>query len=237
MAARQRRLDRFLSQRLGINMRDVKPMLAQGRIRVDQRTAREADLLINAFSDIQIDGRSVQANTARYIMLNKPAGFISATKDPQHPTVLDLLDMPATDDLHIVGRLDKDSTGLLLLSNDGRWSQALMRPSHKIKKVYRVEVEKPITSEYVSAFEQGMYFATEDITTRPAQLELLTERCAIVTLDEGRYHQIKRMFGRFRNRVLSIHRTHIGHIALDNKLAPGEYKDLSSAQVQLPQGI
>jgi 16S rRNA pseudouridine516 synthase len=226
MAAKQQRLDRYLSQRLSINMRDVKPMLVQGRIIVDNRVADSSDAIINAFSHIVVDGQEIQRNTPRYIMLNKPAGVISATKDPEHPTVIALLGEQASNDLHIVGRLDRNSTGLLLITNDSRWSQALMAPEAKVDKVYIVELEGTIDKAYVDAFAKGIHFPYEGIVTRPANLEILGERLARVTLTEGRYHQIKRMFGHLRNRVIGLHRVSIGHITLDESLKSGIWRNL-----------
>jgi 16S rRNA pseudouridine516 synthase len=161
-------------------------------------------------------------------MMNKPIGVVSATKDEQHKTVMDLLVEKNinTDDLHVVGRLDLNSSGLLLLTNDGDWSRALMSPEKKVAKVYEVTLENPITDECIQAFANGMYFSYEDITTKPAQLEKLSECVAKVTLEEGRYHQIKRMFGRFRNPVLALHRVSIGEIKLDTDLAPGECRSI-----------
>jgi 16S rRNA pseudouridine516 synthase len=138
-----------------------------------------------------------------------------------------------TDDLHIVGRLDLHSSGLLLLTNDGDWSRALMSPENKVAKVYEVTVEHPINGECIQAFANGMYFSYEDIITKPAQLEKLSECVAKVTLEEGRYHQIKRMFGRFRNPVLALHRVSIGEIELDADLAPGEYRALRKNEVNI----
>lgn len=226
MAAKQQRLDRYLSQRLSINMRDVKPMLAKGRIIVDNCVADSSDQLVNTFSHVVVDGNEVQRNTPRYIMLNKPAGVISATSDPEHPTAIGLLEEQEVNDLHIVGRLDRNSTGLLLITNDSRWSQALMEPDAKVNKVYVVTLENPIDQAYVTAFAKGIHFPFEDIVTRPATLEILGERLARVTLTEGRYHQIKRMFGHFRNRVTGLHRASIGHIVLDENLLSGAWRNL-----------
>lgn len=231
MAAKQQRLDRFLSHRLCINMRDVKPMLAQGRILIDEQPATSADQRINTFTHITVDGQDIQRNTARYIMLNKPKDVVSATKDPEHTTAIELLEEPIDTDLHIAGRLDRSSTGLLLLTNDSRWSEGLMTPSAKAEKVYIVELARPLEPQYFDAFASGIHFPFEDILTRPAILEQLSDKTARVTLTEGRYHQIKRMFGHFRNRVVSLHRIRIGHITLDDSLAPGAWRQLRQDEV------
>jgi 16S rRNA pseudouridine516 synthase len=164
-------------------------------------------------------------------MLHKPIGVVSATKDTQHQTVIDLLDCAARHELHIAGRLDLNSSGLLLLTNDSRWSDALMSPTQKVDKVYRVTLANPLTAEYIAAFAEGMYFGFEDIMTQPAKLVILTDHVAEVTLKEGKYHQIKRMFGRFRNPVVGLHRLSIGDIVLDAALAPGESRALTAVEV------
>jgi 16S rRNA pseudouridine516 synthase len=189
------------------------------------------DRQVDEFSHIQLDGQILQANTPVYLMLHKPIGVVSATKDTQHKTVIDLLDCEVRDELHIAGRLDLNSSGLLLLTNDSRWSDALMSPTHKVDKVYRVTLANPLTEEYIAAFAEGMYFSFEDIMTQPAKLVILADHVAEVTLKEGKYHQIKRMFGRFRNPVVGLHRLSIGDIVLDEALASGESRVLTAAEV------
>ena len=224
------RLDRHLSTLLDIKRSDVRLLLAQGRVEVDGIIATNINQVITRFSDVRCDGKTIQARTARYLMLNKPAGIVSATVDDQHITVIDLLDQPWKDQLHIVGRLDFNSTGLVLLTNDGHWSRQLSLPGSNLLKRYRVRVEKSLTEDHVEAFRRGLYFKYEDITTRPAQLTILSEFEAEVGLIEGRYHQIKRMFGQFDNRVLSIHRFAVGSLTLDTGLAPGQSRELTPGE-------
>ena len=224
------RLDRHLSTLLDIKRSDVRLLLAQGRVEVDGIIATDINQVITRFSDVRCDGKTIQARTARYLMLNKPAGIVSATVDDQHITVIDLLDQPWKDQLHIVGRLDFNSTGLVLLTNDGHWSRQLSLPGSNLLKRYRVRVEKSLTEDHVGAFRRGLYFKYEDITTRPAQLTILSEFEAEVGLIEGRYHQIKRMFGQFDNRVLSIHRFAVGSLTLDTGLAPGQSRELTPGE-------
>ncbi len=235
MPANRQRLDRFLSTTLGINRKEVKSLLAQNRVVVDELYPTNIDQLVDTFSVISFDDKLLQNNEPVYLMLNKPAGVLSATKDTRHPTVIDLLDHPARKDLHIVGRLDRNSTGLLLLTNDGRWSKALMAPEKKVEKVYLVKLKNPVTTDYIAAFAKGMYFPFEDITTQPAKLEIISETTTQVTLMEGRYHQLKRMYGRFRNPVLGLHRISIGNVVLDPSLAPGQSRTLSIQEITSTQ--
>ncbi len=166
-------------------------------------------------------------------MLHKPIGVVSATVDAEHQTVIDLIGDPDKASLHLVGRLDRNTSGLMLLTNDGRWSKILMDPERKVPKVYLVETREPIPPEAVAAFAAGFYFHTEDLTTRPAHLEILGERRARLTIHEGRYHQVKRMFHRIENRVVKLHRESVGSIILSDDLAPGEWRMLHPDEIRL----
>ena len=242
------RLDRFISEYCSISRRSVRLMLAQKRIVVDDMIADDIGQLIDKFSKITLDGDSLQDNQALYIMLNKPIGVVSATTDKLHKTVIDLLEeqklfvhgsSEKSESLHIVGRLDLNTSGLLLLTNDSRWSERLTSPEHKVEKCYRVTLKNPLSDDYVDAFAQGMYFSFENITTKPAKFKILAnkttdqgnEYIAEVKLIEGRYHQIKRMFGRFRNPVIGLHRESIGNLKLDQKLIEGESRLLTNDEV------
>ena len=233
MNSKRSRLDSFLSSELKIPRKEIKPILAQGRVKIDGLVVSDAQHLVEEFSLVIYDGQVLQSNTAHYLMLHKPKGVVSATKDTQHKTVIDLLDVAYKDELHIVGRLDLNSTGLLLLTNDGRWSRALMSPENKVSKHYRVTVEQTITQEMVQGFSKGIYFKFEDITTQSAVLKIVSEFVADVTLQEGKYHQIKRMFGHFQNKVLEIHRFAISKIHLDEGLEPGQSRSLSQSEITL----
>jgi 16S rRNA pseudouridine516 synthase len=225
------RLDRFISSHTGVNRRDVRALLASGRVGLNGRAAREIDQVVDQFSHITLDGQVLQDYSAKYLMLNKPSGVVSATRDDRHRTAIDLLDANTGNDLHIAGRLDFNSTGLLLLTNDGRWSRRLACAQNPVEKVYRVTLEQALTERYVEAFAQGMYFPFEDITTRPVTLTILSNYSADLRLTEGRYHQIKRMFGRFNNKVLTLHRIAIGNVSLDPGLTAGQYRPLTQIEL------
>ncbi|WP_287815474.1 16S rRNA pseudouridine(516) synthase, partial [Pseudomonas sp.] len=169
---------------------------------------------------------------ARYFMLHKPMGCVSATVDAQHPTVLDLLDEPDKHELHLAGRLDYNTSGLMLITNDGQWSRRLTQPQTKLGKVYYVETEQVIDQRYVDTFAQGIYFSFEDLTTQPAELVVLGPHSARLTIVEGRYHQVKRMFGHFQNKVLRLHREQMGPLTLDPELSPGQYRALTAEEIQ-----
>ena len=231
MPSRYHRLDRFLSQVLQVSRSGLRPVLAAGRVRVNGVPVRDRQQRIGPFDRVELDGQPLQSEAPRYLMLNKPAGVVSATSDDQHTTVMDLLPASQRRGLHLAGRLDFNSTGLVLLTNDGAWSRQLSQPQSQVRKHYRVTVEQPLTEAHVAAFSEGMWFAFEGIKTRPATLRIRSAYEADVWLCEGRYHQIKRMFGRFDNKVLTLHRLAIGHLVLDESLAPGESRDLMPGEV------
>jgi 16S rRNA pseudouridine516 synthase len=203
--------------------------LARGGVEVNGTGVADGRVEVGAFDRVVSDGEVLQARRGIYVMLHKPAGYLSATADDQHPTVMELLgDAFQPERLHIAGRLDRASTGLLLLTNDGAWSRRLTLPEQEFGKVYLVETAEVIAAGTAAAFAGGIYFGYEDTTTGPAELELLGERRARLTIYEGKYHQVKRMFHAVGNRVVSLHRERVGAIRLDPTLAPGEWRELAS---------
>ena len=227
------RVDRFLSNLPRFNRKQVRLLLVERRVTVDGVAVSDPHHEVREFSHVCVDDEVLQTGkSARYFMLHKPQGCVSATSDPQHPTVLDLLDEPDTHDLHIAGRLDFNTTGLMLITNDGQWSRRLTQPQTKLPKVYLVETEQVIGPEYAVTFKAGLYFAFEDLTTQPAELELLGPTTARLGIVEGRYHQVKRMFGHFNNKVIGLHRERMGPLVLDAALAPGEYRALTEDEIR-----
>lgn len=213
--------------------REARARITGGRVGVTGVPESDHRREVTRFDEVVCDAEVLQEAVERlYLMLNKPAGVLSATKDPHHQTVLDLIDHPDKTTLHLAGRLDRSSTGLVLLTNDGNWSEALMLPGRKVAKVYLVDTDRPIPPEAVSLFAGGFHFPTEGVTTLPAGLEILTPTQGRVTLQEGRYHQIKRMFHRLDGiRLRSLHRERIGDIVLPGDLGPGAWRPLSEDEV------
>ena len=201
------KLDRLIAKHRSLGRSEAHRLIASGGVCVDGAVCMANQQEIDRFTRVELGAELVQQpERALYLMMNKPGGVVSATVDAEHQTVIDLIDDPDKGTLHIAGRLDRWSTGLLLLTNDGRWSKQLMDAGSKVPKVYVVETDVPIPNDTVAAFERGFHFATEDITTLPAELVLLGERRARVTLHEGRHHQIKRMFGRLGCFVPALYR-------------------------------
>lgn len=226
------RLDRFLGNLPCYNRQQVRLLLAQQRVCVDGEVTADPLHEVREFSCVEVDRQVIQAGRpARYLMLHKPAGCVSATSDPQHRTVLDLLPIELREGLHIAGRLDFNTTGLMILTNDGQWSRRLTQPRTKLPKIYRVQTEDEIAPHYIDTFREGLYFAFEGLTTQPAHLDILGPREARLAIVEGRYHQVKRMFGHFQNKVVGLHRETMGAIALDPGLAPGAFRALTAEEI------
>lgn len=225
------RLDRFIESKLAYSTQTVRNLFAQRRVVLNGVAVSEGRGSITEFCRVEVDGKVLQARLAQYVMLHKPKGCVSATIDARNNTVLDLIDLPNKDELHLAGRLDFNTTGLLLLTNDGRWSRKLTLPQQKIPKTYWVQTQHEITLQQVQKFAEGFYFRFENLTTLPATLQLLTAHTARLTIYEGRYHQIKRMFGYFQNEVLNLHRLAMGGIHLDEQLVAGAYRFLTPTEV------
>lgn len=225
------RLDRFLIRRGTHSGKEVACLLTGGRVRVNGETETSGLRKTDRFSRIELDGEILQEHEAVYLMLHKPAGYLSATTDPLHPTVIELIDHPLKHELHLAGRLDRATTGLLLLTNDGRWSKGVTEPVEEIPKVYRLQTRDIISPDTAAIFATGIYFAYEDLTTRPALLEILGEREALLTIHEGRYHQVKRMFHAVGNQVTALHRESIGRLSLDASLPEGKSRKLTAEEV------
>lgn len=226
------KLSRILSNQNGVSRRRANALIASGAVSVDGIVCRSPASEVSEFQRVTHGDHVAQhGGAAHYLMLNKPAGILSATSDKIHQTVLDLVDTEQFAGLHVAGRLDRASTGLIILTNDGRWSRALTEPSERKPKVYTVSTASRISADTAVRFAEGIWFEYEQLLTSPASLELLDEHQARVTIYEGRYHQIKRMFHAVGNRVTALHRERMGNITLDPSLPPGSYRPLTEGEI------
>jgi len=226
------RLDKYLSQATGLPRSLVKRQIKCKNVEVNGQPCQDHGYKVLSDDQVTLEGHEVAAPGPKYLMLNKPQGTVCVTEDSDHPTVIDLLDQVTIRDLHPAGRLDIDTTGLVLITNDGQWSHRVTSPKHQCDKVYLVSTAEPITPEYAEQFATGITLRNEDKPTLPAELEILSDTQARVTLHEGRYHQVKRMFAAMGNKVTALHREQIGQIRLDDDLEPGEYRFLTEAEAK-----
>lgn len=226
------RIDRFLCKRTGESRSQVLEWLTGGQVRVDGRLIRQPSYRPARFQAVSVGGEVLQEKRAHYLMLHKPPGYLSATSDPRHPTVMELIDPALRPLLHIGGRLDRASSGLLILTNDGQWSRQLTDPAARHPKIYRVDTAYPICPDTPDRFARGIHLQPENLTTTPAPIELLSPSSVRLTIFEGRYHQIKRMFAAVGNRVVGLHRESMGGIHLDPSLAAGESRPLTRQEIE-----
>lgn len=226
------KLSRILSNQNGVSRKQANALIAAAAVTVDGAVCREPAHEVGRFSTVACGDSVIQRGESPcYLMLHKPEGYLSATADRTHKTVMELIDYRLHSRLHIAGRLDRASTGLLILTNDGTWSRRLTEPEIRIPKVYRVSTANAISPETATRFAEGIWFEFEQLRTSPAQLELLGAREARITIYEGRYHQVKRMFHAVGNQVMTLHRESMGHIHLDDSLIPGSYRQLTETEI------
>lgn len=231
------RLDKILSESGLVSRKEASRLIKSGAVVVDGKTATAGDEKFDpTSSQIHINGAVFSYRKFHYLMMNKPAGYVSATEDRQEKTVLELLDgVYQRLGLFPTGRLDKDAEGLLLLTDDGDWAHRVISPSKKVDKVYYAQTEGTLGPSDVKAFEEGVVLK-DGLHCLPAGLEIIstgeTSVC-LVTVREGKYHQVKRMLASRGNPVTYLRRIAVGGLALDASLAPGAYRELNEAEVNL----
>ncbi len=225
------RLDKYLANTTGESRTKVKEMIKSGRVKVNGVTASGAEDKIDSDSDeVTLDSKPVVFEKYRYFMFNKPAGCVSATRDKLSDTVLDFLKAENTAELFPVGRLDKDSEGLLLITNDGALAHELLSPKAHVDKVYFVKLDKVLKDEDRAKIEDCIDIGDEK-PCLPAKVETNGEKEAFITINEGRFHQVKRMFAAVGYEVLYLKRISMGTLKLDDGLKPGEYRKLSEEEI------
>ena len=232
------RLDKFLVACSVGSRTEVKNFLKAGRVMVNGKKEKSAKLQINEERDeIRFDGQVLEYEEFVYYMMNKPQGVISATEDSKHRTVLDLLDdIARTKEVFPVGRLDIDTHGLLLLTNDGQLAHALLSPKRHVDKTYLAQVKGIMTQEDVEKFAQGI--PLKDFTCQPAKLELVSldreknQSLVRVTISEGKFHQVKRMVAYCGKEVVDLQRLTMGTLTLDENLKRGEWRRLTKEEVE-----
>lgn len=230
------RLDKFLSE-LALGTRSqVKSLIAKGHITVNGTMVKRPESKISSTEDtVAFDGQILSYTQYEYYMLNKPAGYISATTDKQHKTVMELITDSNKTDMFPVGRLDIDTEGLLLITNDGALAHELLSPKKHVAKTYFARIDGPVTEKDCESFKKGIDIGEKNLT-KPAELivkESGQESLVLVTITEGKYHQIKRMFEKIGRRVLYLKRLRMGTLVLDEQLKPGEYRALTEQEKNL----
>ena len=227
------RLDKIIGMQTEYSRKDVKKLVLQKRVKINGELVLKADIKINPNIDIiSIDGNKINVKENIYLILNKPTGYISATEDRTQATVLDLIDIKYSHrELFPAGRLDKETTGLMIITDDGMFAHNILAPKKHIKKTYEVTIDIPVTEDMVKGFADGIKL--NDGLCKSAKMEITGEYTSKVTLTEGRYHQIKRMFGCFGAKVTKLHRIAMGNLILPKDLKPGESRELTELEKEM----
>jgi len=226
------RLDKIISSQTIYSRKEIKDLIRSKRVMVNGEVISKADLKVDSSKDeIKIDGNVITIKQYVYLMLNKPKGYISATEDKSMPTVLDLVPEEYRHrDIFPAGRLDKDTTGLMLITDDGAFAHDILSPKKHVKKTYIVTVDIPITMEMVKGFEDGVLL--NDGECKSALLEIIGTYIGRVTLTEGRYHQIKRMFACFGATVIELQRISMGNFYLPDNLPLGCCREFTNEELK-----
>lgn len=231
------RLDRLLAQEK-VSRKAMKRALLKKEILVDDCPASSlAQNVDTGLQKLVFQGRQIQGYEHTYLLLHKPNGVVTASKDKKLPTVMDLLPPDIqSDQLYAIGRLDRDTTGLLLLTDNGPLGFQLLHPQYHVDKSYQVEVNGPLTSDHIQKFKDGIVFL-DGTTCKPAQLEILdispTESHASITISEGKFHQVKKMFLSIGVKVTALKRVQFGDFTLDPELAEGQYRFLNQEELEM----
>ena len=227
-----KRLDKIISEQTYYTRSEIKKLISKGSVVVNGVLAKKPETKYDETNiSIKINGKEIEVNKHIYLLLNKPKGYISATEDNSHKTVLDLIpDKYKNRNLFPAGRLDKDTTGLVFITDDGEFAHNILSPRKHVKKEYEVTLDIPVTQEMVEGFKQGINLI--DGACKSAILEITGEYTGNVIITEGRYHQIKRMFGCFGAKVVELNRICIGNLYLPKDLKLGEFKEASKEDLE-----
>lgn len=227
------RLDKFIAENTGLTRSQAGKILKSGVVTVNGKVEKSGACKISPEDQICYEGEPLAwLDEGQYFMLYKPQGYVCSHDDGDYPTVFQFFDYPLMSKLHCAGRLDVDTTGLVLLTDDGQWSHRITSPKHHCEKTYLVTLADPIEDFYAEKFAEGILLRGEREPTLPATLEILDDYNVNLTISEGRYHQVKRMFAALGNKVVALHRWRIGDVVLDENLNEGEFRPLTEDEVK-----
>ena len=227
-----KRIDKIISEQTYYTRKEIKKLISQGMVYVDGEQVKKSESKYDENNIcVKINGEEIEIKKQIYLLLNKPKGYVSSTEEKNQKTVLDLVpDKYRNRNLFPAGRLDKDTTGLMLITDDGEFAHNILSPRKHVKKEYEVTLDIPVTSAMVTGFENGVNL--NDGECKSAKLEITGEYTANVTIIEGRYHQIKRMFGCYGAKVVELNRICMGNLYLPKELKLGEIKEATINELQ-----
>ncbi|RBP80523.1 16S rRNA pseudouridine516 synthase [Marinomonas rhizomae] len=228
------RLDKFVCKSTELTRKEAVQYIHAGEVCINGEVVTIEATQVHENNTVLLNGGRLIPRDFRYIMMNKPAGTVCSNIDEVYPSLFNFLDIEKASELHIAGRLDADTTGLVLITDDGRWSFNITLPTNGCCKAYRVQLSRAISKEssqdLIAQFKKGLKLQGEQGLTRPAKLDIITPKEVLLTITEGKFHQVKRMFSAVGNRVVGLHREQIGEVFLD--LEVGQWRYLSKNEVE-----
>ena len=228
------RLDKFIAEQTGLTRSQANKALRQSAVQINGEIVKNGAHKVNPSDQILFEDRLLEwLAPGQYFMLYKPEGVVCSNDDGDYPTIYQFFDYPLAGKLHSAGRLDVDTTGLVLLTDDGQWSHRITSPKYHCDKTYLVTLADPVEAHYAQKLSEGLLLRGEKTLTKPAALEVMDDYNVNLTISEGRYHQVKRMFAALGNKVVALHRWKIGELELDQSLQEGEYRPLTAAEIEL----
>lgn len=223
------RLDKYICKSTELNRVDVSRLLQSHLVKIDNKVFTNGATQVHENNTVHVDNTELKLRPFRYLLMHKPANTLCSNIDEKYPSIFNYIDIDKKSELHIVGRLDADTTGLVLITDDGNWTFKIIKPEAQCEKVYRVQLRDELTEKAKSELEQGVLLRGTDKETLPAKIDILNKKEVLLTLTEGRFHQVKRMFRAVNNRVKALHREKIGHVSLDVEL--GQWRYLSEYEI------
>ena len=226
------RLDRFLANSKIGTRKEVKRLIKAGAVKVNGKIVKDPSFDVKKNDTVEVKGNRVEPPRKVYIVLNKPKGFVSSTRDPKDPTIVDLIDHPYSEDLFPVGRLDKDTEGLIILTNDGEFAHKVISPKYAVEREYLVRVDKRVNDKVLGKLTNGVKLRDGHIA-KAKKVEILSEdgRKISLVLTEGKYHEVKRMLSAVGLKVLSLKRIRLGNLKLDENMPLGGWRELDEREV------
>ncbi|SMY15626.1 pseudouridine synthase [Photobacterium aquimaris] len=224
------RLDKFVCKSTALTKEQAIAAIIDGEIMVNGGVITDTATQVHENNDVRRAGARLYPRPFRYLLMHKPAQTICSNIDEVYPSLFNYIDIERPQELHIVGRLDADTTGLVLITDDGRWSFNITSPNKLCPKVYRVKLRQPIDENAKQLFAQGIKLQGETQLTAPASLAIIDEKQVLLTITEGKFHQVKRMFASIGNKVVGLHRETIGDVTLD--VSEGQWRYLTSDEIK-----
>lgn len=209
------RLDKYICKSTELSRIEVSECLESHMVKIDNKIFTNGATQVHENNTVLLNDTELKLRPFRYLLMHKPVDTLCSNIDEQYPSIFNYIDIDKKSELHIVGRLDADTTGLILITDDGNWTFKIIKPEAQCEKVYRVQLRDVLTEDTKSELEQGVFLQGTDKVTLPAKIDILNQKEVLLTITEGRFHQVKRMFRSVGNRVKGLHREKIGQVSLD----------------------